>query len=75
MLIIQIVKEVYNFLNFAVDEGGHKIPWKDSAKYLVVVMDYKLSWNNYIDDITNKLSKTATGNVLSKVRHYVNKLC
>ena len=37
-----------------------------------MVIDHKLSWNNHIDYITNKLSKAAS--VLSKVRHYVNKL-
>ena len=28
-----------NFLNFAVDVGGHKIPRKDSTKYLRIIID------------------------------------
>ena len=48
-----------------------KFPCKDCIKYLGVVRDHELSWNNHIDYITNILSKAAS--VLSKGRYYVNK--
>ena len=42
---------------------------KDYAKYLGVLIDYKLSWKNHIDSITLKLSKTI--GLVSKIRHFV----
>ena len=42
---------------------------KECAKYLGVLIDYKLSWNNHIDSIALKISKTI--GLLSKLRYFV----
>ena len=42
---------------------------KDYVKYLGVLIDYRLSWNNQIDVILLKISKTI--GLLSKLRHFV----
>ena len=51
--------------------NGEKLKEVDHAKYLGVLIDNKLKWNNQIDAINLKLSK---GNgLLAKIRHYVPK--
>ena len=42
---------------------------REFVKYLGVLIDYKLSWNNHIDTIFLKISRTV--GLLSKLRHFV----
>ena len=42
---------------------------REFVKYLGVLIDYKLSWNNHIDTILLKISRTV--GLLSKLRHFV----
>ena len=56
--------------NFAINIGGHSIPYSNSAKYLVLV-DQELSWKDHINHYTTKLANAAR--ILSKLRHYVSK--
>ena len=43
--------------------------YREFVKYLGVLIDYKLSWNNHIDTILLKISRTV--GLLSKLRHFV----
>ena len=48
----------------------HKqLEFREFVKYLGVLIDYKLSWNNHIDTILLKISRTV--GLLSKLRHFV----
>ena len=42
---------------------------REFVEYLGVLIDYKLSWNNHIDTILLKISRTV--GLLSKLRHFV----
>ena len=42
---------------------------REFVKYLGVLIDYKLSWNNHIDTILLKISRTV--GLLLKLRHFV----
>ena len=42
---------------------------REFVKYLGLLIDYKLSWNNHIDTILLKISRTV--GLLSKLRHSV----
>ena len=48
------------------------IPCLESAKYLGVMIDKQLTWNNHVNSVINKLAKAYR--ILSKVRHYVSKV-
>ena len=41
-------------INFCVNVGGHAIPCLESAKYLGVIIDKQLTWNNHVNSIINK---------------------
>ena len=48
----------------------HKqLEFREFVKYLGVLIDYKLSWNNHIDTILLKISRTV--GLLLKLRHFV----
>ena len=48
----------------------HKhLVFREFVKYLRVLIDYKRSWNNHIDTILLKISRTV--GLLSKLRHFV----
>ena len=48
----------------------HKqLEFREFVKYLGVLIDYKLSWNNHIDTILLKISRTV--GLLSKLQHFV----
>ena len=57
--------------NFSIKLNKVKLNLSNSVKYLGIVIDNKLSWNQQIRKIATKLNR-ANG-ILSKIRHYVSK--
>ena len=60
-----------NLNKFSINVGQHVIPYSYSTKYLGVVFDQDLKWQNQINSILWKLANTTR--ILSKVKHFVNK--
>ena len=57
--------------NFNVSIGLHKINSTNYTKYLGILIDQNLKWNNHINLILQKLANAAR--ILCTIRHYVNK--
>ena len=57
------------FIRNASTNRNSQLECKDFVKYLGVLIDHKLSWNNHINTILLKISRTV--GLLSKLRHFV----
>ena len=60
-----------NLNKFSINVGQHVIPYSYSTKYLGVVFDQDLKWQNQINFILWKLANATR--ILSKVKYFVNK--
>ena len=60
-----------NLNKFSINVGQHVIPYSYSTKYLGIVFDQDLKWQNQINSILWKLANATR--ILSKVKHFVNK--
>ena len=49
------------------------LKFKETAKYLVLLLDSKLTWENHIQELNKKLVKYTC--IFSKVRHYLPITC
>ena len=56
---------------FKIKLNGHRLYPSDSIKYLGILLDSKLNWNQHCETLSTKL-KRANG-MLMKIRHYVQK--
>ena len=56
------------FIHNASTNKNSQLECKDSVKYLGVLIDHKVSWNNHINTILLKISRTV--GLLSKLRHF-----
>ena len=71
-----IIKPTYNsrnipLNNFNVSIGQHKINSTNYTRYLGILIDHSLKWNNHVNLILRKLANAAR--ILCTIRHFVNK--
>ena len=57
-------------LNLTVTMDGNTLERVNNVKYLGITLNDKLKWNNHIQNLTNKLSKSLY--IITKIRHYVD---
>ena len=50
-----------------------KIMPSNYVKYLGVLIDENLSWDQHVKDLSNKLSRANSNGIISKLRHYAPK--
>ena len=60
-------KQIYKSLNFRL--SGQKIEPKRCTKYLGVIIDNNMSFNEYMNTLKQKLNRT--NDILAKLRYYV----
>ena len=69
LLIFQSKRKTLNYDNFSIKLDGVKLKPESYVKYLGMIIDNHLSWDDHIQNLSIKLSR-ANG-ILAKLRHFV----